>query len=628
MFSIRDRAHLVEHDPQNSSSRTHPSQRSGPATRIRPIRRCVAIVAAASVTATLLVAGLGIGPAHAALLSYNVILNGASESPANASLGTGVGTIVIDTVNNTMALNVSFSGLTGNVTASHIHAPTAVPGSGTAGVATTTPTFAGFPVGVTSGTYSASNDMTLASSYNPAYITANGGTPASAFAALAAAIDTGRAYLNIHSTAFPGGEIRGFLTPAPTVTLVSPASGLTSGGTFVTFTGTAFTGATGATVGGVPLSGFSVVNATTITGFTGAHAAGLADVVVTVPGPFTATGTGRFTYVAPGTLRAYSVILNGPSESPANASPGTGVGTVVIDTVNNTMTLTTTFSGLTGNVTASHIHAATALPQTGTAGVATVTPSFTGFPTGVTGGTYTAGFNMALASSFNAAYITANGGTPASAFAALAAAIDGGRAYLNIHSTTFGGGEIRGFLLPAAAPTVTLSSTTLAPDASSLTITGTGFDGVFPGNNTVTFSSGATGTVTAATSTSLTVTFATKPAAGSLTAVVTNGAGSSGPPMQVAIVSPVVTTTTTTTIQLVFPPIPAATTPVTQPPTTQPPTMITTPTTATTTSTAPTTTVPTTTVATTAPPVTATTAVAPLEAGPATPLEGTPTFAG
>ncbi len=76
---------------------------------------------------------------------------------------------------------------------------------------TTTPTFAGFPLGVTSGSYNNTLDLTLASSYNPAYITANGGTTATAEAALAAAIASGRAYLNIHSSVFGGGEIRGFL---------------------------------------------------------------------------------------------------------------------------------------------------------------------------------------------------------------------------------------------------------------------------------------------------------------------------------------------------------------------------------------------------------------------------------
>jgi len=108
------------------------------------------------------------------------------------------------------------------VTASHIHSATAVPGSGTAGVATTLPTFAGFPSGVTAGTYDQTFNMLLASSYNPSFVTANGGTPASAWTALRAGISAGRAYLNIHSTTFSGGEIRGFLNPCPTINVSIP----------------------------------------------------------------------------------------------------------------------------------------------------------------------------------------------------------------------------------------------------------------------------------------------------------------------------------------------------------------------------------------------------------------------
>ena len=57
--------------------------------------------------------------------------------------------------------------------------------------------------------------MTLASSYNPAYITANGGTTTTAEAALFAGLAAGQAYLNIHTTNFGGGEIRGFLVATP-----------------------------------------------------------------------------------------------------------------------------------------------------------------------------------------------------------------------------------------------------------------------------------------------------------------------------------------------------------------------------------------------------------------------------
>jgi hypothetical protein len=158
---------------------------------------------------------LAASSANAALLPFAAVLDGPSEFPANASPGTGLAEVDLDTTANTMHVHVTFAGLTGTTTASHIHAPTVVALTGAAGVATTTPTFSGFPLGVTSGTYDITMDMTLASSYNPAYVTANGGTPASAEAALFASIESGHSYLNIHSSTFPGGEIRGFLVPEP-----------------------------------------------------------------------------------------------------------------------------------------------------------------------------------------------------------------------------------------------------------------------------------------------------------------------------------------------------------------------------------------------------------------------------
>lgn len=153
--------------------------------------------------------------AQATITTYNVTMNGASESPANASPGVGSGTITLDDALFQMGMNFSFSGLSGNTTAAHIHAATAVAFAGTAGVATQTPYFVGFPIGVTSGTYSNTYDMALSASYNGSYITANGGTPLAAFAALKTAADNGKAYLNIHTSAFGGGEIRGFLTAVP-----------------------------------------------------------------------------------------------------------------------------------------------------------------------------------------------------------------------------------------------------------------------------------------------------------------------------------------------------------------------------------------------------------------------------
>jgi hypothetical protein len=153
--------------------------------------------------------------AHAATAVYSATLSGAAESPPNASTGTGTATVTIDDVANTMLVEVTFSGLTGTTTASHIHAPTAVPLTGTAGVATQTPTFSGFPLGVTSGTYSNLFDLLTASTYNASFVTANGGSAAGAESALLSALASGKAYLNIHTSAFGGGEIRGFLVAVP-----------------------------------------------------------------------------------------------------------------------------------------------------------------------------------------------------------------------------------------------------------------------------------------------------------------------------------------------------------------------------------------------------------------------------
>jgi hypothetical protein len=168
---------------------------------------------------------LGTQVASAGTIIYTGFLSGPNEVPPNASPGIGFALVTIDTVLNTMEVNVSFSGLVAGTTASHIHCCTAVPGTGTAGVATTTPTFAGFPLGVTSGTYDMVMDLTLASSYNPAFVTATGSV-ANAEAVLLAGLAADDAYLNIHSTSFPGGEIRTFLvaTPEPGTFLLGAGS--------------------------------------------------------------------------------------------------------------------------------------------------------------------------------------------------------------------------------------------------------------------------------------------------------------------------------------------------------------------------------------------------------------------
>jgi len=117
--------------------------------------------------------------------TFTFFASGPNENPPNASPGTGFGTVTLSLATHVLMVNMSFTGLTGTTTAAHIHDPVLVPG-GTAGVATQTPSFVGFPLGVTSGTFMTTLDMSLASTWNPAYITANGGTPAGAAACEAA----------------------------------------------------------------------------------------------------------------------------------------------------------------------------------------------------------------------------------------------------------------------------------------------------------------------------------------------------------------------------------------------------------------------------------------------------------
>lgn len=162
------------------------------------------------VLASLLLAVIAL-PASAVTVYYATLDQ--NEPTPTGSPGTGTARIWID--GTMMHFQSSWSGLIGDTTVAHLHCCTALPDTGAAGVATPVPTFPGFPAGVTAGSYEASFDMSLASSWNPTFITNNGGTPLAAFATLVSAFDTGRSYFNIHTTQFPGGEIRGFIHAIP-----------------------------------------------------------------------------------------------------------------------------------------------------------------------------------------------------------------------------------------------------------------------------------------------------------------------------------------------------------------------------------------------------------------------------
>lgn len=170
---------------------------------IKTLAASAALAAAAATT-----------PALAASdLEFTTTLLGTNEVPAVTTTGHGEARIRIDVEDMEMRVEISFADLVGTTTAAHIHCCVA-PGTNTQ-PATQTPSFEGFPNGVTSGDYDERFDMSDPASYRAGFLAANGNSTDSAFAALVAGLNAGQGYLNIHTTAFPGGEIRGQLMPVP-----------------------------------------------------------------------------------------------------------------------------------------------------------------------------------------------------------------------------------------------------------------------------------------------------------------------------------------------------------------------------------------------------------------------------
>ncbi|WP_209427440.1 CHRD domain-containing protein [Pararhodobacter sp. SW119] len=153
-------------------------------------------------------------PATAASYTFEATLTGPNEEPPNDSPGTGFARVILDTIAHTLEVYAEFAGLVAPTTVAHIHAPTALPFTGNVGVAVQPPTLTGFPGGVTAGTYLNTFDTSDSATYSLPYLTVQGfGDPLVAEAALLGHLMSGRAYFNIHSTAYPPGEIRGFFRP-------------------------------------------------------------------------------------------------------------------------------------------------------------------------------------------------------------------------------------------------------------------------------------------------------------------------------------------------------------------------------------------------------------------------------
>lgn len=127
---------------------------------------------------------------------YTATLKGSNEVPPNGSTATGFASYTLD--GDLLTVNISFTGLSAPAAAAHIHccapmgtnAPVVLP-------------FTPFP-NSTSGTFSETVNLST-------FSFSGGGSEA----ALIAALNTGKAYSNIHDANFPAGEIRGQIEPVP-----------------------------------------------------------------------------------------------------------------------------------------------------------------------------------------------------------------------------------------------------------------------------------------------------------------------------------------------------------------------------------------------------------------------------
>lgn len=158
------------------------------------------MIRSAAVLAALAVAGA----AQAQTVILTAVVNGAQEVPAVTTPASGTATLTIDVATRAFSLDLAFGTLTAPVTVAHIHrAPAGVNGPviiGLDGIPLSggRPSWNLIAPGITS--------FNSAGPVNAPFL-----FPATELANLLA----GNTYINIHSSAFPGGEIRGQLIPTP-----------------------------------------------------------------------------------------------------------------------------------------------------------------------------------------------------------------------------------------------------------------------------------------------------------------------------------------------------------------------------------------------------------------------------
>jgi Cu/Zn superoxide dismutase len=125
---------------------------------------------------------------------YKATLTFAQELPVPPVTSTGSGTASLTDNGTSMSYTITVSGLTSAVTLSHIHVGGPTQASGKVIVNLNAPTS-----GTSTGSFTAPNQGAVD----------NNGSPVTTYAQVLNFIKTGNAYVNVHTSNNPGGEVRG-----------------------------------------------------------------------------------------------------------------------------------------------------------------------------------------------------------------------------------------------------------------------------------------------------------------------------------------------------------------------------------------------------------------------------------
>ena len=164
-----------------------------------PRVRTLALLATAALVCGIAACDDDDDPVGAADPVFVATLTGAAERP-NPVTTTASGTATVTVSGTTASYVVTYAGINGTPTGSHIHAPGSA--AQTAGVVVDFPrTTATAGTGTLTGTFTAAD------------IRAPTGQTPMSLDSLVALMRTGNAYVNVHTSVNPGGEIRGQLNP-------------------------------------------------------------------------------------------------------------------------------------------------------------------------------------------------------------------------------------------------------------------------------------------------------------------------------------------------------------------------------------------------------------------------------